>query len=173
MFLKTICAVILAVPFVVVSSAAQQPVAMPQTKGGYPLVQQLDQTVTYASAADVAALIDKANNASKNGAPVVVGEFLKVSPYTVHLEYRKKGKLGDVGLHPKSAELIYMIQGSGTLVTGGNVAANRMSIDGGESQKIKKGDFIFIPEGLPHWINRVDQTIVLMSIFVPRPVPAQ
>ena len=136
-------------------------------------MQQLDKTVTYASAADVAALIDKASSASRNGAPIVVGELLKVAPYTVHLEYRKKGGLGDVGLHPKSGELIYLIQGSGTLVTGGKIAANRMSIDGGETQRIKKGDFIFIPEGEPHWINRVDQTIVLMSVFVPRPVPTQ
>ena len=159
--------------FLAVAACAQQPAATGKTKGGYPLVQQYDKTVTYASTADVAALIDKAEKESKNGSPIVVGEFLKLAPYTVNLEYRVKDRHGDVGLHPKSAELIYILQGSGTIITGGTVAANRMSIDGGESQKIAKGDFLLIPEGVPHWINRVDQTIELMSIFVPRPIPAQ
>jgi mannose-6-phosphate isomerase-like protein (cupin superfamily) len=160
-----------AVVFLAVAACAQQPAATAKTKGGYPLVQQIDKTVTYASAADVSALIDKAERESKNGSPIVVSEFLKLAPYTVDLEYRVKGGHGDVGLHPKSAELIYVLQGSGTLITGGNVAADRMSIDGGESQEIAKGDFLVIPEGVPHWINRVDQTIELMSIFVPRPIP--
>jgi mannose-6-phosphate isomerase-like protein (cupin superfamily) len=118
-------------------------------------------------------LIDKAERESKNGSPIVVGEFLKLAPYTVNLEYRVKDGHGDVGLHPKSAELIYIAQGSGTIITGGTVAAARMSIDGGESQKIAKGDFLLIPEGVPHWINRVDQAIELMSIFVPHPIPVQ
>lgn len=158
--------------FLAVASCAQQPAPTAKTKGGYPLVQQYDRTVTYASAADVAALIKKAEEESKNGSPIVVGEFLKLAPYTVNLEYREKDGHGDVGLHPKSAELIYILQGSGTLITGGKVAADRMSIDSGESRKIAKGDFLLIPEGVPHWINRVDQTIELMSVFMPRPVPA-
>jgi mannose-6-phosphate isomerase-like protein (cupin superfamily) len=159
--------------FLAAAACAQQPAATAKTKGGYPLVQQFDKTVTYASAADVSALIDKAERESKNGSPIVVGEFLKLAPYTVNLEYRVKDGHVDVGLHPKSAELIYIAQGSGTIITGGTVAAARMSIDGGESQKIAKGDFLLIPEGVPHWINRVDQAIELMSIFVPHPIPVQ
>ena len=81
--------------------------------------------------------------------------------------------LANVGLHPKDAELVYVLRGSGTMVTGGTTAADEMSINGGESQKIGKGDFIFIPEGTPHWISHIDRTLVLMSIHVPRPVPAQ
>jgi mannose-6-phosphate isomerase-like protein (cupin superfamily) len=172
MFLKTMFSSLVATHMVFAASA-QQPTVIPKTKGGYPLVQQFDKTVTYASAADVAALIDKAKNESKNGSPIVVGEFLKLAPYTVNLEYRENGRAGDVGFHPKSAEFICFLQGSGTLVTGGKVALDRMSIDGGESRKIGKGDFILIPEGVPHWISMVDQTIVLMSVFIPRSVPAQ
>ena len=169
-----------AATFMAITACAQQPTGTPQTKsgypltkGGYPLVQQLDKSVTYASAADMAALIDKAQKESKDGAAIVVGEFLKLAPYTVNLEYREKGKIGDVGNHPKDVELVYVLQGSGTLVTGGKPAADRMSIEGGESQKIGKGDFILIPEGVPHWISHEDQTIVLMSVHMPRPVPAK
>src|SRR5579863_7750004 len=86
MFLKRVCGFSV-VAFATVMACAQQPAAMPKTKGGYPLVQQLDKTVTYASAGDVAALIDKAEKESKSGAPIVVGEFLKLAPYSVNLEY--------------------------------------------------------------------------------------
>lgn len=174
MSLKKICA-LLAVTFMTVAAGAQQPEVKPQTNNaGYPMVQQLDKTVTYASAADVAALIDKAKIAGKGDAPMVVGELLQLAPYTLTLEYHEKGKpLTDVGLHPKYAELNFVLDGSATLVTGGTRSADHMRIEGGESQKIQKGDFFLVPEGVPHWISHVDQTLVLVSVHVPRPVSAQ
>lgn len=159
---------IFAAPFMVVTVFAQQSGWKPQ------VLEQPDKTVTYASAADIAALIARAKKERKDNAPLVVAKVLQLAPYDTYLEYRADSKpLANVGLHPKEAELIYVLEGSGTLVTGGTAAADNMSIHGGESQKIGKGDFIFIPEGTPHWISRIDQTIVLMSIHVPRPVSAQ
>ena len=162
---------LLSAALVVAAHAHAQPMA--KTKGGYPLVQQLDKTVTYASAADVAALMDKAKKENKDHAAIAVGEFLKLAPYTVNLEYREKGKIGDVGQHPNSAEYITIIQGSGTIITGGTIAADHMNITGGQSRKIGKGDFLLIPANLPHWINKVDQTIALAAIFVPQPAPTK
>ena len=174
MFLKKVYG-FLAATFITIAAGAQQPAVKPQTNNaGYPIVQQLDKTVTYASATDVAALIDKAKTAAKGDAPMVVGEFLQLAPYTLTLEYHEKGKpLADVGVHPKVAELTYVIDGSGTLVTGGTRTADHMRIEGGESRKIAKGDFILVPEGVPHWISQVDQTLVLVSVHMPRQVPAQ
>lgn len=161
--------------FVAVTAYSQQPSVKPQTNNaGYPMVRQLDKSVTYASAADVAALIEKAKAADTNNAPMVVGEFLKLAPYTLTLEYHEKGKpLADVGIHANVAELTYVLDGSGTLVTGGARTADRMRIEGGESRKIGKGDFIFIPEGTPHWISHVAHTLVLVSLHVPQPAPAR
>src|SRR5580658_10250304 len=99
MFLEKKYSFFLVAAFMAIAACAQQPAVTPKTKGGYPLVQQFDKTVTYASAADVAALIDKAEKESKNGSPIVVGEFLKLAPYTVNLEYSDKGGHGDIGLH--------------------------------------------------------------------------
>jgi mannose-6-phosphate isomerase-like protein (cupin superfamily) len=167
MFLKSICGFI-AATFMAVTVFAQQPAGKPQ------FLQQPDKTVTYASASDVAALITRAKKERKNGAALVVAKVLQLDPYGTYLEYRANSKpLANVGLHPKDAELVYVLRGSGTMVTGGTTAADEMSINGGESQKIGKGDFIFIPEGTPHWISHIDRTLVLMSIHVPRPVPAQ
>jgi mannose-6-phosphate isomerase-like protein (cupin superfamily) len=167
MFLSRMCGT-LAATFIVVTAFAQQPAGKPQ------FLQQPDKTVTYASAADVAALIARVEKERRNNAPLVVAKVLQLAPYGTFLEYRANSKpLANVGLHPKEAELVYVLQGSGTMVTGGTTAADDMSIDGGKPQKIGKGDFIFIPEGTPHWISHIDQTLVLMSIHVPRPVPAQ
>lgn len=162
-----------------VSSTAQQPAAAPKAPNNpnANLVHQLDQpvkTVTYTSAADVAALIARAKAESKDDSQMVVGSILKLAPYNVSLEYRPASKVKfSAGTHPNDAELFYVIDGSGTLVTGGTLTADHMGIDGGQSQKIGKGDFIFIPEGTPHWFTKVDQTLELMSVHVPRPVPAQ
>lgn len=166
MFLTKLCGFI-AASFITIAASAQQ--VKPQ------ILQRLEgKTVTYASAADLAALVDRAKKERKDDNPLVASEFLELAPYTAAIEYRAKGKtLGDVGIHPKFAELAYVLQGSGTLVTGGTIAADRMSIEGGQSQKIGKGDFIFIPENVPHWISQEDDTIVLVTIHMPRPVPAQ
>lgn len=165
MILKSISG-FLAASLMVAIAVAQQGAGKPQ------FLEQADKTVTYFSNADVTALIARAKRERKPNAPLVVAKALQLAPYGTYLEYRANSKpLANVGLHPKEAELIYVLQGAGTMVTGGTMAADEMSITGGQSQKIGKGDFIFIPENTPHWINHIDRTLVLMSMHVPRPVP--
>jgi len=157
---------IIAATLMAVPAIAQQSAGKPQ------FLEQPNKTVTYFSAADVTALIARAKKERKGDAALVVAKALQLAPYETDLEYRASSKpLANVGLHPKEAELVYVVRGSGTMVTGGTIAADNMSIDGGHSQKIGEGDFIFIPEGTPHWISHIDRTLVLMSMHVPRPVP--
>lgn len=178
MYLKTMGG-LLAATWMSVSAIAQQPAASPKP-GNNPnanLVHQLDQpdkTVTYTSANDVAALIARAKTESKGDSQMVVGKILELAPYTVQLEYRPSGNVKfSASTHPKDAELFYVVDGSGTLVTGGTLMADHMGVEGGQSQKIGRGDFIFVPEGTPHWFSQVDKTLELMSIHVPRSAPAQ
>ena len=83
-------------------------------------------------------------------------------------------------VHEREAELFYVIDGSGTMVTGGKlvnqgrVDPNNLSgssVQGGTSRHLAKGDFIFVPENTPHWFSAIDGTLILMSLHVPRPVP--
>lgn len=167
MISRRICGLV-AATFMAVTALAQQSAGKPQ------FLAQPDKTVTYFSAADVTALIARAKKERKSGSALVVAKVLQLPPYETDLEYRANGKsLANVGLHPKEAELIYVVRGSGTMITGGTIAADNMSISGGHSQKIGQGDFIFIPEDTPHWISHIDQTLVLMSLHVPRPVPTK
>jgi len=145
--------------------AAQQPAA---------------QTVkSYSSAADVQALLAKAKTDRKGNQPTVSERILQLPPYNANLEYR--AAVGPASVHEKEAEFFYVIDGSATMVTGGKLAnetrtnAENLSgtgIEGGESRAIAKGDFIVVPENTPHWITGINGTIVLMTLHVPRSVPA-
>src|SRR5580704_11563866 len=124
---------------------------------------------TYASSEDVKALIAKAKSERKDGQATVTERILQLAPYNANLEYR--ASVGPAAVHEKEAELMYVLEGSGTITTGGTLVnpthtnpANLTgtAIDGGSPQKIAKGDFIFIPENTPHWINTIDGTITLI-----------
>ena len=171
MHLERKCLILVAMFTAAGAFAQQQPAQRPFKPQILPWP---DTTVTYASAADVANLIATAKKERKDDAPLVVGRVLQLAPYTVVLEYRETTtKLADAGIHPKDDELVYVLDGSGTLVTGGKVAADHMSIEGGESKQLGKGDFVLIPAGTPHWINHVDQTMELIIVHMPQPATAQ
>ena len=81
-----------------------------------------------------------------------------------------------IHLYDKEAELFYVVDGSGTLVTGGKLVnptrngdnSSGPSIEGGTAKNIAKGDFIMVPEGTPHWFSKIDGTLLLMSLHLPR-----
>lgn len=134
---------------------------------------------TYTSAADVSALIAKAKSERKDNQPIVTERLLSLAPYGANLEYR--GAVGPAAVHEKEAEVFYVIDGSGTLTTGGKLTNEKRTnaenltgdgIEGGKSQAVSKGDFVIVPENTPHWFSAINGTIVLMSMHVPRPLPA-
>ena len=151
-----------------VAVAAQQPNPSPT-----------NQTIkTFSSSADVMALIAKAKAERKNE-PNISQRLLQLAPYNANLEYR--ASVGPAAVHEREAEVFYVIDGSGTMVTGGKLVnetrtnAQNLSgtaIDGGMSRSIAKGDFIIVPENTPHWFSSINGTLILMSLHVPRPVPA-
>jgi mannose-6-phosphate isomerase-like protein (cupin superfamily) len=76
-------------------------------------------------------------------------------------------------IHDYVTETYYILSGSGTIVTGGSLGGAR-PIDlsrfnagmgqsgtriGGESRKVKPGDIIIIPAGLPHSFSQLDGPI--------------
>jgi len=82
---------------------------------------------------------------------------------------------GGSASHDKVTEVYYIIEGAGTLVTGGSLAEpNRREsanatvtgingpgvsgtrIENGVSRRIAKGDVVIIPAGTPHWWSAVE-----------------
>ena len=82
--------------------------------------------------------------------------------YMVHASHRESAGMAEV--HELDADIIYVLDGSATFVTGGTVenrkttAPNEIrgsSITGGEVRRITKGDVIIVPNGTPHWFKDV------------------
>jgi mannose-6-phosphate isomerase-like protein (cupin superfamily) len=135
---------------------------------------------TFASAADVTAMMAKAKNDRKQDQANFIQQILQLAPYNVNLEYR--AAVGPASVHEKEAELFFVIDGSGTLVTGGKLVgetrtnAENLSgtgVDGGASRAVAKGDYFIVPENTPHWFSKVNGTLVLMSLHVPRTAAAR
>jgi mannose-6-phosphate isomerase-like protein (cupin superfamily) len=122
---------------------------------------------TFASSADVQALIAKARSDHKEGQAIVTEPILQFAPYTATLEYRASA--GAAAVHPNQAEMMYVIEGSATFVTGGKLTGK--TIEGGDSRTVSKGDFLVVPEGTPHWFSAIESTLVLMTIKMPRGTP--
>ena len=74
---------------------------------------------TYTSAKEVVALIAKAKSDRKQDQPTLVQNLLRLAPYNANLEYR--AGVGPAAQHEQEAEMFYVIDGSGTLVTGGKL----------------------------------------------------
>jgi mannose-6-phosphate isomerase-like protein (cupin superfamily) len=149
--------------------SAQQPAAQ-----GRP-----EEPKLYTSASDITALIAKARSERKKDEPRIGETILRLAPYNAALEYR--ASVGPAAVHDHEAEVFYVIDGSATMVTGGKLVGETRTnpenlagtaIEGGESRTIAKGDFIIVPENTPHWFSAINQTLVLMTLHVPRPVPS-
>jgi len=93
--------------------------------------------------------------------------------YMVHTS-RREGP-GMVEVHTKDTDILYVLKGSATVVTGGSmvdgkpIAADEIrgrEITGGESRKLVPGDVMIIPNGVPHWFKEVQAPFLYYVIKV-------
>jgi len=101
---------------------------------------------------------EKVQEAFAKGAVLFDGS----SKYMVHTSRRDKAGIAEV--HEQDADIIYVQEGSATLVTGGTVVDPKPTtpgeirgkeITGGETRTITKGDVLIVPAGTPHWFKEV------------------
>ncbi len=101
-------------------------------------------------------------------ARAVSAAFAKGSPliengvYKVHASRRTEP--GVVEVHDDETDVIYVVEGSATLVTGGTPFDGKVTapgqfraarLEGGEAREINRGDVLVIPAGVPHWFKEV------------------
>jgi uncharacterized protein GlcG (DUF336 family)/quercetin dioxygenase-like cupin family protein len=93
--------------------------------------------------------------------------------YMVHASRREKP--GQAEIHTKDADVIYVLQGSATFITGGEAVDGKTiapdeirgsSINGGETRKIAKGDVIIVPHGVPHQFLEVSNPFLYYVVKV-------
>jgi mannose-6-phosphate isomerase-like protein (cupin superfamily) len=123
-------------------------------------------------AADLPAMTEKAKAAAAASPRFFGGEtILSLAPYRVGLEYRTAKGIASV--HKIDGEFMYVLEGEGVIVAGGTVVNPKDlganidgdAIAGGVDHRMKKGDWIFVPKGLPH-LARTDGTFVLATLHV-------
>ncbi|MBI4470264.1 MAG: heme-binding protein [Acidobacteria bacterium] len=80
--------------------------------------------------------------------------------FMVHASRRNEPGVAEV--HVVDTDIIYVLSGTATLVTGGSVVDARTTapdevrgsaIRGGDSRRIREGDVITVPQGTPHWFQ--------------------
>ena len=88
--------------------------------------------------------------------------LLETTGYKVHASRRVEP--GQAEIHTLDTDVIYVVDGSATLVTGGKaidtkeIAPNEIrgtKIEGGQEHQIGKGEVIVIPNGVPHQFTAV------------------
>jgi glc operon protein GlcG len=93
--------------------------------------------------------------------------------YMVHASRREKP--GQVEVHVLDTDVIYVQNGSATLVTGGTMVGGKTtepnevrgdSISGGETRTIARGDVITVPNGTPHWFEAVSGPLTYYVVKV-------
>jgi mannose-6-phosphate isomerase-like protein (cupin superfamily) len=78
----------------------------------------------------------------------------------------RRTKAAGAVAHDGFAELHHIIDGSGTLVTGGTIArttgggAGAATIQNGDSRHVTKGDVVLVPSGMPHWYKDLDGPMI-------------
>jgi glc operon protein GlcG len=102
--------------------------------------------------------------------------LLETAGYKVHASRRIEP--GQAEIHTLDTDVIYVVDGSATLVTGGSVPDAKpigpneirgSKIEGGEEHRIGKGDAIIIPNGVPHQFTAVTGEL---HYFVCKPTAA-
>src|SRR6266566_3541059 len=88
--------------------------------------------------------------------------LLETAGYKVHASRRVEP--GQAEIHTLDTDVIYVVDGSATLVTGGKAIGTKeiapheirgTKIEGGEEHQITKGEVIVIPNGVPHQFTAV------------------
>jgi mannose-6-phosphate isomerase-like protein (cupin superfamily) len=140
---------------------------------------------TYVSAEDIQANLNAAPNAATNPLPnirVVDAGGYNVAVGVIH---RPQTPPGVVAVHFKVTEIYHVMDGAGTLVTGGTMlnaktrpsdstsvrledgpGASGTSIQGGVTRRIKAGDVVVIPAGVPHWFSAIEGSITYVVVRV-------
>jgi mannose-6-phosphate isomerase-like protein (cupin superfamily) len=142
----------LACSVVVAGDQAQAPA--PATRGA---------PVTFLSNTELTAAIKKAAAGTPNMATAAIKN---TDQYRINVVQR--GQAAGAIAHAVGTELHHIIEGSGTLVTGGTIVrpagGGSATIQGGETRRVGKGDVVLIPENTPHWYSQIDGTITYLEV---------
>jgi len=125
-------------------------------------------------ASDVAATIAKLQEVAYANITVLERADGEGLGYRLAVDRRRPPQRG--ATHATEAELWAIIDGNGVITTGGKIVETMKDgkvvdrhIQGGVTHKVTKGDFLFIPEGVPHEVTGFSPSITMVTLEIPRP----
>jgi len=137
-----------------------------------------DEEIANAAAAAIGTLsptsyfdAGKVTDAFAKGMPL-----LEIPGYKIHASRREKPGLAEI--HTDETDVIYVVDGNATFITGGAAVGAKVtdpgqlrgsSITGGETHHLKKGDVIIVPNNTPHQFTEVSNPFLY---FVVKPIGA-
>lgn len=112
----------------------------------------------------------------------VVSAFAQGQPLLENIDYkihasRREGP-GQAEVHTRDTDVIYVLEGSATIVTGGTVVEPKdvapdeirgTAIAGGEARALRKGDVMVVPHHTPHWFRFVEAPLLYYVVKVTAP----
>ena len=117
----------------------------------------------YMAGDDIINQLDQAASASASAG----GWSITVAP-GISVRRRSSTVANYAVLHPYSMEIYRILEGSGTLVTGGvlilplaestdpNIIRTQNGISGGLAREVKAGDVLVLQPGTPHWFSNIN-----------------
>jgi glc operon protein GlcG len=104
------------------------------------------------------------------------GLLLSTPQYKIDAGRRESG--GEVEFHTWETDIMYVLDGTATVVTGGEMIDKRQvgpgeyraaSVRGGTTHHLSRGDVLAIPNGVPHWVKEVSGPFLYYVVKVIQP----
>ncbi len=127
-----------------------------------------ESKVNYVPASKLLADVRKA---PPEGPGISVVHYLNDPRYAAMVARRTRP--GGSEVHRTQMDIWYVVEGGGTLVTGGSlvepqeIEPNELrgsGITGGNARRIAKGDFVTIPPGVAHWIKSINGNEIIYLV---------
>jgi mannose-6-phosphate isomerase-like protein (cupin superfamily) len=161
-----LAALMVAVPAVAQNQDAPRGASAPQAEAATPAPAPGSAGIFKANA-DLQAALKKAIAGTND---MATSPIALTDQYRVNIVHRPKPN-GAIA-HQGNTELHYIIEGSGTVVTGGRIVRKTgapAAIEGGETHKVVKGDVIIVPAGSAHMYSEVNGEITYLEVRFPAP----
>src|ERR1700692_4459954 len=138
---------------------------------------RIESNVTFVPAKE---LLSDITRAPQQEHGIALRSYLSASGYSATVVRRTRA--GSAEVHRNVSDIWYVIDGGGTLVTGGSLVGERetesgelrgKSVSGGTARRIAKGDLVGIPAGIPHWVSAIDGAqLVYLVVKIKAPARA-
>lgn len=101
------------------------------------------------------------------------GVLLETGGYKLHTSRRVEP--GKVEVHTMDTDIIHVLEGSATFVTGGTLKDGQeigpeeirgAQLEGGTTQVLRPGDVVIVPNGTPHWFKAVAGPVLYYTVKV-------